>query len=105
MTTYRKIPLTNPGLIADEYWLIHLAPNEDEWDVREIEIYWDREHTQLKSEDNQIKDLPKPVQAAIYLELEHWHQARRQRVFGVQKLLQDIGNIGVKPILRLVETS
>lgn len=100
MTTFRMIPLTNPGLVADEYWQVRLDPNEQEWRVLGIDIYWDKSYRFLKAEDIQVSGLPVPVRTSLYLELENWVKARRQRSRGLQRLLHDIG---VRESLQLVD--
>lgn len=100
MTTYRTIHLINPGFIADEYWVVRLEPNEQEWRVLGIDIYFDRDNRFLKAEDIQVADLPVAVRTSLYLELENWVKARRQRARGLARLLEDLG---VRESLQLVD--
>ena len=100
MTTYRMIPLTNPGFMANEFWQVRLEPNEQEWIITGIDIYWDKSYRLLKAEDIQFSELPVEVRTSLYLELEHWVKARRQRGRGLARLLADIG---VKDSLQLVD--
>jgi hypothetical protein len=90
MTALRSVPLVNHGLIVDEYWLVHYVPGQPNWDIREIEIFWDRERTQLKSDDIKFDSLPKDSQTSILAELNLWLADKRRRLHGVQRLMADI---------------
>lgn len=102
MPTFKQVTLVNPGIISDEYWIVHLEPNEQEWLIKAIDIYWDRNHRFLKAEDIQVSYLPVNVRTSLYLELDAWLKDRRQRARGIHALLADIG---IRPQLRVVEGS
>lgn len=103
MMNIKTILLVNPGFVADEYWVVRIGPDDQKWDVRGIDIYWDRERKILKAEDVQIDDLPKAVQDGIIIELEHRQVEKLQYRYGLQRLMADIQAQAPRPKLELVD--
>lgn len=66
MSRTKSIALLNIGSLVTTYWLVHFAPNDQEWDVRGIEIYADVGHTKLLADDIQVDDFDQIQQAALF---------------------------------------
>ena len=90
MSRLRCIALTNDGPVLPTFLLVHYSPNEREWDIKQIEIWADPQHTKLLADDVQIKDLPASAQESIYEHLNEEVAYKARRVEGLRKLLADL---------------
>lgn len=89
MSVVRSISLANPARVLSTVLVIHYVENEQEWDVRDIEMF-DAGGENLLADGISIGDLPRDTQESIYAALSLAVATRRQRINYVRAVLVDL---------------
>lgn len=88
-----KIKL-GPALFSPAYTLVTVADFDNgDWNVLEVELYYDAQYTRCMSDDNPIGKFDAAAQLAIYGALSENDHAARQRKFAAKVRAEHAGSL------------
>ena len=90
MTRIRSIELASRSDLFPVHLIFHYVPNEQQWDIKHIEIFADAEHQKLLADDVQIDELPLSTRDLLYAALNECTLAKAAREHGLRRLLADL---------------